>query len=83
MPDLITKKNKHLTSEDRQEIMECLDKGMAFKTIARRVGKDPTTISKEVKKHLAVAEAPAVKSTKPDGMPADERRCPFAPIVTF
>ena len=84
MPDLITKKNKHLTTDDRQEIMECLDKGMAFKAIARRVGKDPTTISKEVKKHLAVVEAPAVKSTKADGTPADEKRCPSllkAPFV--
>ena len=55
MPDLKLK-NKHLTSEDRQEIMECLDKGMTFKAIAARVSKDPTTISKEVKKHLLLSE---------------------------
>jgi len=46
------KKNKHLSLDDRIEIQECLDKGMTFKAIARRVGKDQTTISKEVKKHL-------------------------------
>ena len=42
------KKNKHLTYEDRIEIMECLYKRMTFKTIAKRIGKDPTTVSKEV-----------------------------------
>ena len=56
MLDHNSKKNKHLTLEDRQEIMECLDKGMAFNAIARRVSKDPTTISKEVKKHLQLTE---------------------------
>ena len=54
MSDLKTKKNKHLTRDDRQEIMECLDKGMTFKAIAWRISKDPTTVSKEVKKHLQV-----------------------------
>ena len=45
------KKNKHMTLEDRIEIQECLYKGMTFKKIAERIGKDPTTISKEVKLH--------------------------------
>lgn len=45
------KKNKHLTLEDRTEIQECLSKRMPFKTIANRIGKDPTTVSKEVKLH--------------------------------
>jgi IS30 family transposase len=75
MPDLKSKKDKHLTLDDRQEIMECLDKGMTFKAIAQRVGKDPTTISKEVKKHLTVRETD-LKVTKPDGTPIEERRCP-------
>ena len=43
------KKNKHMTLEDRIEIQECLSKGMTFKAIARRIGKDPTTVSREVK----------------------------------
>ena len=46
-----TTKNKHLSLEDRIEIQECLYKGMTFKAIAKRIGKDPTTISKEVKLH--------------------------------
>ena len=44
-------KNKHMTMEDRIEIQECLCKEMTFKAIARRIGKDPTTVSKEVKLH--------------------------------
>lgn len=45
------KKNKHMTLDDRIEIQACLSKGMTFKAIAQRIGKDPTTISKEVKLH--------------------------------
>lgn len=45
------KKNKHLTPEDRKEIEECLSKRMTFKAIAALIGKDPTTISYEVKHH--------------------------------
>lgn len=43
------KKNKHMTLEDRIELQECLSKGMTFKAIDRRIGKDPTTVSREVK----------------------------------
>ena len=51
MKKINPKKNKHLTGEDRKEIEECLGKGMAFKHIARHIGKDPTTVSYEVKHH--------------------------------
>ena len=47
-----TNNGTHLTLENRQEIQACLDKGMTFKAIGRRIEKDPTTVSKEVKKHL-------------------------------
>ena len=43
------KKNKHLKLEDRIEIQECLAKGMSFKAIAKRIGKNATTVSREVK----------------------------------
>ncbi len=46
------KKNKHMTLEDRIEIQECLNKEMTFKDIARRIGKDQTSVSREVKRHL-------------------------------
>ena len=45
------KKNKHPTAQDRQEIMNGLDKGLSFKAIALLVQKNPTTISYEVKRH--------------------------------
>lgn len=45
----MSEKNKHMTLDDRIEIQECLNKGMTFKAIASRIGKDPTTVSKEVK----------------------------------
>ena len=75
MPDLKPKEYKHLTLEDRQEIMECLDKGISFKDIARRIGKSATTVSREVKKHLAVQPL-SISRTKSDGSPIDDRRCP-------
>ena len=46
------KKNKHMTLDDRIEIQECLSKGMTFKAIGERIGKNPTTISREVKNHM-------------------------------
>lgn len=45
------KKNKHMTLLDRTEIQESLYKRMTFKAIAALIGKDPTTVSKEVKLH--------------------------------
>jgi IS30 family transposase len=52
MPNLKSKKNKHLTLDDRIEIQGCLKHGMTFKAIAARIGKDQTTVSKEIKKHI-------------------------------
>ena len=49
------KRGKHLTLEDRIEIQECLTHGMTFKAIGKRLGKDQTTISKEVKRHIKVS----------------------------
>lgn len=61
----ITKKHKHLTLDDRLEIQECLTKGMTFKAIGRRIGKDQTTISKEVKAHLQSHANSFVKTDQP------------------
>ena len=58
------KKYKHLTLDDRIEIQECLAKGMTFKAIARRIGKDPTTVSKEIKAHLQRHTNSFVKTEK-------------------
>jgi len=43
-----------MTLEDRIEIQECLSHGMTFKAIGRRIGKDQTTVSKEVKKRIDI-----------------------------
>ena len=76
MPD-IKSKNKHLTSDDRREIMECLDKGMTFKAIAVRVSKDPTTISKEIKKHLETRGRNSIKLLDEEEAVIGEKRCPL------
>ena len=53
MSKYIPGNQKHLTIEDRIYIQNELDKGTAFKDIARFLCKDPTTISKEVKARRA------------------------------
>lgn len=78
-----TKKNKHMEIDDRQEIYECLNKGMTFKAIATRIGKDPTTVSKEVKKHLTVKDDGLAKMDG-KGNPIAPEVCPMhlrAPFV--
>ncbi len=45
-------KNKHMTLENRITIQNELDKGTSFKEIGILLGKDCTTISKEVQKHI-------------------------------
>ena len=47
-------KNKHLTAEDRKFIEDSLNHKMSYASIAQALGKDPTTISKEVKSHVVV-----------------------------
>lgn len=53
-----------MSLDDRIEIQECLNKGMTFKAIAQRIGKDQTTVSKEVKKHLIVYTNSFTKTDK-------------------
>ena len=52
-----TQKNKHMTLNDRIEIENGLRQGLTFKEIAATIGKDQTTISKEIKKHISVSNA--------------------------
>jgi len=44
-------KNKHLTLSERILIETSLNEGKSFKMIAKDLGKDPCTISKEVRLH--------------------------------
>lgn len=48
---MINTNQKHLTLEDRNYIEQALNQNMTFKEIAKFLSKDPTTISKEIKKH--------------------------------
>lgn len=54
MSNLIPGNQKHLTLDNRIFIEKSLDNNMPFKEIAKYLCKDPTTISKEVKKHRAL-----------------------------
>ena len=69
------KKNKHLTLDDRIEIQQCLDHGMTFKATAARVGKDQTTVSKEVKKHLTFSATDVIHRDK-NGVEKTPSVCP-------
>jgi IS30 family transposase len=83
MTNIETQKNKHLTMDNRIEIQDCLYHGMTFKAIAKRIGKDQTTISKEVKKHLDVT-VDDVTRTDMHGNPIVPEVCPAllkAPFV--
>ena len=53
---MTTQKNKHMTLNDRIEIEDFLRHCMTFKAIGTRIGKDQTTVSKEVKKHISVSK---------------------------
>lgn len=44
-------KGKHLTLNDRQSIQIGLHEGRTFQEIAREIGKNPSTISKEIRNH--------------------------------
>jgi len=69
------KRNKHLTPEDRSTIETGLNMGMTFKGIARKIGKDPTTVSYEVKHHRMIHK---------NGFSTEEQPCPMllkAPFV--
>lgn len=45
-------KNRHLSIEERSTIKVMLDDSKSFKEIGRKLGRDCTTISKEVRNHL-------------------------------
>ncbi|WP_026478312.1 IS30 family transposase [Alkaliphilus transvaalensis] len=47
---------KHLTLSQRIEIEKSLLAGDSFAAIARKIGKDPSTISKDIRRHSKIAE---------------------------
>ena len=53
---MATYKYKHLTLDDRITIQKGLKERLSFTEIAASIGKDPSTVSKEVRGHLIVKE---------------------------
>ena len=50
-------KHKHLTLSDRNDIQLGLERGETFKTIGQFILKDPTTVSKEVKRNKQIRDS--------------------------
>ena len=50
-------KSKHLSLQDRITIENMLNQHCSFKEIGTSIGKDCTTVSKEIRKHRAVKES--------------------------
>lgn len=65
----ITPTQKHLTIENREYIEEALKRNLTFKEIAHYLQKDPTTVSKEIKKHRCIQ--------KPSGFNNSGNRCMY------
>ena len=65
-------KQKHLTLSDRNDIQLGLERGETFKAIGQSTLKDPTTVSKEVKRNRQIR-----KST------CDNLPCPLLNKATF
>lgn len=57
MLDKTSTKGKHLTSYDRSFIEDALTNGYPLNEIAKHLGKDPRTISKEVKRNRIIKES--------------------------
>ncbi len=53
-------KNKHLSFDDRLEIEKGLKENKSFKQIGKDIGKDCTTISKEIKNHIIYKDTGAM-----------------------
>ncbi len=68
-------KNKHMTLNDRTTIQAELDKGTSFKEIGIILGKDCTTISKEVRKHICRQKTGAMGKAFNDCLLNLKREC--------
>ena len=82
-------KHKHLTLSDRNDIQLGLERGETFKAIGQLILKDPTTVSKEVKRNRQVRESTCDKLPCPlldkatfvcNGCPKRRQNCGFKKI---
>ena len=82
-------KYKHLTLSDRNDIQLGLERGETFKAIGQSILKDPTTVSKEVKRNRQVRESTSNNLPCPlldkapfvcNGCPKRRQNCGFKKI---
>ena len=82
-------KHKHLTLSDRNDIQLGLERGETFKAIGQLILKDPTTVSKEVKRNRQVRESTCDKLPCPlldkapfvcNGCPKRRQNCGYKKI---
>ena len=82
-------KHKHLTLSDRNDIQLGLERGETFKAIGQSILKDPTTVSKEVKRNRQVRESTCDKLPCPllnkapfvcNGCPKRRQNCGYKKI---
>ena len=83
-------KHKHLTLSDRNDIQLGLERGETFKAIGQLILKDPTTVSKEVKRNRQVRESTCHNLTCPlldkapfvcNGCPKRRQNCGYKKIL--
>ena len=82
-------KHKHLTLSDRNDIQLGLERGETFKAIEQLILKDPTTVSKEVKRNRQVRDSTSNNLPCPlldkapfvcNGCPKRRQNCGFKKI---
>ena len=82
-------KHKHLTLSDRNDIQLGLERGETFKAIGQLILKDPTTVSKEVKRNRQVRDSTSNNLPCPlldkapfvcNGCPKRRQNCGFKKI---
>ena len=82
-------KHKHLTLSDRNDIQLGLERGETFKDIGQSILKDPTTVSKEVKRNRQVRDSTSNNLPCPlldkapfvcNGCPKRRQNCGFKKI---
>ncbi|COA06047.1 IS30 family transposase [Streptococcus pneumoniae] len=83
-------KHKHLTLSERNDIQLGLERGETFKAIGQLILKDPTTVSKEVKRNRQVRESTCDKLPCPlldkapfvcNGCPKRRQNCGYKKIL--
>ncbi len=68
-------KNTHLTLEDRIIIEVSLKNGESFAEIGRKLEKDPSTISKEVRNHIKIVRNKSYNPLCKPGILFQNRNC--------